>query len=314
MATVTTRKAAAERFLELASRFEGFVAAPYAKSIHLVVDLDQHRITAARLLESATQREFLSDRWPVAYLQSDREGLVSKLIRYKSEKERLALFWTFSIGSWLQLEYPTEFRADAGKLDWLHHRTTDTYRAAWAEFAPKFLDCIADARAGRLPPESKRVRFEAPEGSFVCIEEQYDKSDVLARHRMRAQAYADACRLLAKLIRPRAVDDGAAKTRAGATGQTRNRSRRTEPNTEMVKVWNAKNSGLSFRAIAKGRKKLGLKGTSPTTLSVWCKIADATLNPKPRSKRVRARLPEDERGQVSSSQDRRFNADSDGNE
>jgi len=77
-------------------------------------------------------------------------------------------------------------------------------------------------------------------------------------------------------------------------------------NVDMIAVHKAKQGGLSFRAIARDRKKNGLKGTSPTTLKVWYDIAEATLNPNSRSKGVRQTLPQDQRGQTDVSRDRRL--------
>ena len=75
---------------------------------------------------------------------------------------------------------------------------------------------------------------------------------------------------------------------------------------DMMAVHTAKKGGASFRAIAKDRKRRGLKGTSPQTISDWYNIAEAELNPKSRSKQVCQKLPEDRRGQSDVSRDRRL--------
>ena len=95
------------------------------------------------------------------------------------------------------------------------------------------------------------------------------------------------------------------------------RKRKREPrqaDAEMMEVHTAHQSGLSFRAIAAHRKSDGLKGTSATTLSKWYRLADAFLNPKSRSKRVRHTLPEDRRGQTDVSEDRRRDLEADDGE
>jgi len=114
-------------------------------------------------------------------------------------------------------------------------------------------------------------------------------------------------------------DEGAGKGPAKRPGRTpkahrRKRQPQRVANAEMMEVHTAVKAGLSRRAIAQERKKLGKLGTSPTTISEWYEIADAVVNPKSRSKRVRHRLREDHRGQTDLSEDRRRDSNAVGDE
>ena len=114
------------------------------------------------------------------------------------------------------------------------------------------------------------------------------------------------------VVRAQAATDKrpAKKPRQKPKARRRKRQPR-QPDAEMMEVHTAHKRGLSFRAIAADRKRHGKRGTSPTTIGEWVGIADAFLNPKSRSKRVRHRLPEDHRGQTDLSEDRRRDSGAD---
>ncbi len=82
------------------------------------------------------------------------------------------------------------------------------------------------------------------------------------------------------------------------TKRKRARPKRTQPTVEMVRAYKANQAGTSYRAIARECHK------SPTTIGKWVGIARSYLESDARSKRVRNKLPEDQRGAISVADDR----------
>lgn len=103
-----------ERFEALAYRYDTLAQGPHTKPRHLACDLDQNTIAAARLLERACDAGLLSG-WPAGYLMTDRMhriyGSVYRASAFRnSDEERLLLFWSMAVGSWLTRDYPEHIR------------------------------------------------------------------------------------------------------------------------------------------------------------------------------------------------------------
>lgn len=195
------RRSISVRFQDLASTLETISNRTYAKLAHIAQDIEQNTIPAARLLELAVQLGHIRGGWPSQFICKESPGNLSEVWPSDNENERLCFLWTFSIGSWLKLKYPTELRADAGDTDWKHFRVTDEYRRVASEARSRIIAFEKRWRAGKIKPGTVGPSFQAPEGSIVCIEEvDFDNEDRLAMLRTRAQTYADACRLLARLV------------------------------------------------------------------------------------------------------------------
>ena len=176
----------ATAFDKLAGDFNDIAKRPHTKAWHFACDIDQRAITAAKTLERAIEAGMFRDLLP-------NIKFALRFWKCKNENERLLFVWIIATGSSCLVKMdPGAFRADGPELDWAHFEPKPG--ANWIHEQER------DDEGNVI-----KERWKLPDDAIVCLEERYDDQDAIYRQRARAEHYADACRLLARLARERAA-------------------------------------------------------------------------------------------------------------
>jgi hypothetical protein len=199
---------------------------------HLKTDVGQSAIQAGRLLIRAidadafpkSRKKKNGDWWdrsrgrvpggPVAVFGSidwapgqpapDRSPKYLAAVTKPSTAAQFQACWTFAIGSWLVRSFPDRFRHGAAEADWRHAvldavgcpvgRDGKPLTGRWyknGKRLPKSFEWSPDCGGGYTWRREGEVAYE---------KDSYDQTDWLARLRIRAEVYADACLALADLL------------------------------------------------------------------------------------------------------------------
>lgn len=205
-------------FNRLADRFEDY-AKRAAKPVHLSVNLRQSQVRAGHLLQVAAEaRAFDGDPWwrggkSPAHPYDDGKGSAN---RYESDEEFHYLLWSYAVGSWLVMRFPERFRHNAAEWDWSPLAYDSKGRPLGKDGKPlrvkrykngKLLRATSSKKKEVSPADRRPPRKLAPgkyswrlDGKIAREVDFYDEADCMEHLRVRAEVYADACRLLTDLI------------------------------------------------------------------------------------------------------------------
>ena len=184
-------------FYQLAGRFQEY-ATRAVKPSHLLVDVEQSAVRAGRLLqEAANAGTFRTEKWW-------REGMLDGW-SFSSESEQFSWLWTFAVGSLVKHHRP-RFRDEAESWDWSHVATDEEgrplgedgkpLRRRWYKNGEPRSDDFCWNRS-KVEPGKYERRLDVKPAKRTDF---YGGSDTLAHLRVRAEVYADACRLLAEKL------------------------------------------------------------------------------------------------------------------
>ena len=260
--------AVAEWFGELAARFDSIAAQQHAKWTHVAADVDQNTLRAWRVLEAALATHPLRELELVRkFLDPDADA--AWRVECSRENGRLLWLWTIAVGSCLCKAHPEAFRGDADELDLEHVRVRP---------GTEYVKQVKRDKHGKIV----ELHMNLPDDALTSVEEGYDNDDAIARHRMRAANYADACRLLARLTQPRKRKSRSKRAARPATGSLTRRQQ---------EAWLAYESRKTYTAVG---QELGISRSAATKL---VKRAKEKLDAPARSVSARTRLPTDKREQ-----------------
>ena len=132
-------------------------------------------------------------------------------VRDLSQPRQFTACWIFAVGSWLVRRFPSRFRDGAAKYDFADIAMDNEGNVLGKDGKPLRRRWLKDGQP--LPGDSVLIH-DCPEGwdksdldgKIAFRHDFYDEADCLVRFQVRAEVYADACRVLADLMVPDAAE------------------------------------------------------------------------------------------------------------
>lgn len=201
----------AREFFLLAERFEQWSRS--SRIQHLSVHLAANHVRAGRLLEQAAKaggfegESYWRNGEPAHFNFSQRTS--------PPDDEHWCLLWIFAIGPWLVKRFPDRFRKNAHAWDWKYVATDESGHPVDKNRRPLrgrwYKNGKAMPRGFKPPSGGNRAGYSwRLEGELAWSTDFYDEADALEHQRVRAEVYADACRVLADFITSRIEGGGQA--------------------------------------------------------------------------------------------------------
>jgi len=217
-----------EDFRLLSARFEEY-GRRAEKPKHLAIDIKEAAIRAGRLLVAAID----AGGFPKSRMKRNQEwwdrargrvpGYFFTVLGYVRwhegqpspfcapeylaavtqpyQPEQFLRCWQHAVGTWLARRFPSEFRHGAERCDSFLEARDEAGRLVGKDGKPLRRRWYRNGKPLRRAPKSLRPGDRcALDGEPARQWDFYDNADALARHRVRAEVYADACRVLASLL------------------------------------------------------------------------------------------------------------------